>query len=319
MNFMKHCIGIDLGGTTVKLGVFTYDGALIQKKEIPTRKECGRDVIFDDIAVAVREIAHENSLELSDCLIGMGIAGPVEDTGRVEVSVNLGMSAYYPGLELSKLLDSLPVSVVNDANAAALGEMWKGGGRGHKSMILITLGTGVGSGVIINGSVIHGTHGLGGEIGHIWVNPDEPDLCQCGGRGCLDQIASATGIVKYAHRFLSRSDRFSSIRGITDLSAKDVIEAAKSGDYLAMYTINYCMEFLGKAIADITYVIDPEIILIGGGISRAGEFIREIIYDHYKNYPKIKKTLAPIELAELGGDAGIYGAAYFARESGTAA
>ena len=314
---MKYCIGIDLGGTTVKFGVFTYDGVLIQKKEIPTRKECGRDVIFDDIAAAVRKIVQENSLDLNNCLIGMGIAGPVEDTGRVEVSVNLGMSAYYPGIELSRLLDNIPVYVLNDANAAALGEMWKGGGRGHKNMILITLGTGVGSGVIIDGSVIHGTHGLGGEIGHIWVNPDEPDLCQCGGRGCLDQIASATGIVKYADRFLSRSDRFSTICGIKDLSAKDVIDAAKSGDYLAMYTVNYCMEFLGKAIADITYVIDPEIILIGGGISKAGDFIREIIYDHYKNYPKIKKTLAPIELAQLGGDAGIYGAAFFARESST--
>ena len=307
---MKYSVGIDLGGTTTKIGVFSHDGDLLYKAENPTKAVSGRDIIFGDIADGVRKLILSHGIRLDDCDIGLAMPGPIEKTGYVEAVVNLNMYDFVPADILSPMLNGKHITVVNDANAAALGEMWQGGGKGYQNLILITLGTGVGSGIVINGRVIYGAHGLGGEIGHIWVNPDEPELCKCGGRGCLDQIASATGIVKNAYRFLEKESGNSILRGRDNLTAKDVIDAAKAGDHLADKALNYCMEFLGKAIADITYIVDPDIVVIGGGISKAGNFILNMIYDHYKNYPKVKKTLTPFALATLGGDAGMYGAAY---------
>ena len=316
---MTNYIGIDLGGTTVKTGLFSMDGCLLNHTEIPTRSSLGRETIWKDIADSVRSLAAIENADLSSCRIGMGMPGPIETDGFLEAAVNLNMYNLYPGKELSVFLDGMPVKVANDANAAALGEMWKGGAQGYKNLILITLGTGVGSGVIIDGSVVYGAHGLGGEIGHIWVNPDEPELCKCGGRGCLDQMASATGIVRNAHRFLAKSSQDSILRNRENLTAKDVIDAAKDGDEIAVEVVDYCMRFLGKAIADITYVIDPEVVVIGGGISKAGTYILDLIFEHYRNFPMIKKCRTHFELAKLGGDAGMYGAAYLAKQADSVA
>lgn len=309
---MEYCIGIDMGGTTTKFGLFSANGKLIQQKEIPTRVSLGKNTMFQDIARTVKELAFENSVDLNTCGIGMGVAGPVEESGYVEAIVNLNMYNFYPGKDLSALLGGIPVVVGNDANVAALGEMWQGGGKGHKSMVFITLGTGVGSGVIVNEKIVPGAHGLGGEIGHIWVNPEEPETCSCGGHGCLDQMASATGIVRNVKRFLEKESIDSSLRHLENMTAKDVFDAAKSGDGIAEKTIDYCMSFLGKNIADINYIIDPEVVVIGGGLSKAGKYLLDVIFKHYTYYPRLKKCRTEFVLAQLGGNAGMYGAARLA-------
>ncbi len=311
---MKYCIGVDMGGTTTKIGLFSSEGKLMDKKEIPTRVALGRKSVFQDIAACIRTLTQAHAVMLSDCSVGMGVPGPIDETGYADVMVNLDMYDFYPGKELSELLDGIPVKAANDANVAALGEMWQGGGKGYKSLLFVTLGTGVGGGIILNERILHGAHGLGGEIGHIWVNPDEPETCNCGGHGCLDQMASATGIVRNAKRFMAKSEKPSALEKFDNLTAKDVFDAAKAGDAIAEKTVDYCMGFLGKNIADVTYVIDPEVVVIGGGLSKAGQYLLDVVYNHYKRYPKLKKCLSDFRLAELGGDAGMYGAARLALE-----
>lgn len=309
---MKYCIGIDMGGTTVKLGLFSDKGLLLERDEIATRWQLGRQTVFDDIGASVRIMTDRRGISLHECAAGFGVAGPIDAQGYADAVVNLNMYDFYPGRELSEKLDNIPVTAANDANVAALGEMWQGGGKGYRDLLFITLGTGVGSGIILNEKIVHGARGLAGEIGHIQVNPDEPEICSCGGRGCLDQMASATGIVRNAKRFLSEANRKSSLSGMTDFTAKDVFDAAKSGDCIASKTVDYCMGFLGKSIADVSYVIDPEIVVIGGGMSKAGQYLLDVVFDHYRRYPKLKKTLCDFALADLGGDAGMYGAARLA-------
>lgn len=309
---MKYCIGIDMGGTTVKLGLFSREGQLLERDEIATRWQLGRQTVLKDIAASARTLTGRRKIPLHDCTAGFGVAGPIDSQGYADAVVNLNMYDFYPGRELSEKLDNIPVTAANDANVAALGEMWQGGGKGYQNLLFITLGTGVGSGIVLNEKIIHGAHGLAGEIGHIWVNPHEPETCSCGGKGCLDQMASATGIVRNARRFLAKTEAESSLRQINDLTAKDVFDAAKAGDAVARETVDYCMGFLGKSIADVSYVIDPEIVVIGGGMSKAGQYLLDVVFDHYRRYPKLKKTLCRFALADLGGDAGIYGAARLA-------
>lgn len=309
---MKYSIGIDMGGTTTKIGLFSAYGTMISETEIPTRSALGRDVLFQDMADAVLKLTAEQGVSMGDCAVGMGVAGPVEEDGYVEGLVNLNQYDLYPGRELSQRLHGIPVAVGNDATVAALGEMWQGSGKGHKSLLFVTLGTGVGGGVVVNGKVISGCHGLGGEIGHIWVNPDEPECCNCGGHGCLDQMASATGIVRNAKRFLAKEQDESSLRAIENLTAKDVFDAAKAGDSIAVKTIDYCMGFLGKAIADICYVIDPEMVVLGGGLSKAGQYLLDVVYRHYDYYPRLSRYRSEFALAQLGNHAGMYGAAKLA-------
>ncbi len=309
---MRHCIGVDMGGTTIKFGIFSEEGKLLGKSEIPTRWQQGKDTVLQEIAAEVRRLAIQFSLSLPQCGIGFGIPGPVNEKGYAGALVNLNMYDFFPGCELSALLDGIPVAAANDANIAALGEMWQGGGKGYQSLLFVALGTGVGGGVVLDGKILPGARGLAGEIGHIWVNPEEPELCSCGGRGCLNQIASATGIVLNAKRFLEKSSEPSSLSKIAELTAKDVLDAAKAGDAVAVQTVDYCMGFLGKMIADVSYVIDPQAVVIGGGLSKAGQYLLDVIFDHYRRYPKLQKELCDFRLAHLGGDAGIYGAAKMA-------
>ena len=328
-------IGIDLGGTATKAGLFSEDGSLIAKTEFPTDAKNGRPALLASIASNVRALAERNGVPLADCACGIGVPGPVEDGGYTEAIPNLGLRDCYPGRELAELL-GIPVRVLNDANAAALGESWRGAGRGAKSMICVTLGTGVGAGIVVNGTVLGGAHGLGGEIGHMLVNPDETEPCGCGAVGCLDQVSSANGVARYAKKFLSEGlpaafavtpadisvgDLFPSdavkpsvLAALPRITAKDVCDAAKAGDALAEGTLRYCMSFLGKALCDVGYLLDPEVCVIGGGLSKAGPYLLDIIRDAYIDLPKLTSKRMILRLAELGNDAGITGAAKYATE-----
>lgn len=305
----QKCIGIDIGGTTVKIGIFTTEGTLLEKWEIPTRKEDDGKHILNDIAVSIKEKTAEWNMPQSDFVgAGIGLPGPVEPDGHIPFCVNLGWKEGNPQEELSVLLD-MPVKSGNDANVAALGEMWQGGGRGYKDLVMVTLGTGVGGGIILNGQIWPGRKGVAGEIGHMHVMEDEKEPCNCGGYGCLEQAASATGIARVAARNLAEEDIPSSLRGIGDLTAKDVLDAAKAGDGLALASVEKSMYYLGWAMASITMVIDPEAYIIGGGVSKAGTFLTDMIQKYHDVMSPMSTRKAKVVLAELGNDAGIYGAA----------
>ena len=306
----QKCIGVDIGGTSVKLGLFQGDGTLLRKWEIPTRKENGGAYILEDIAASIRRQLSEEGLALSDLEgAGMGLPGPVLPDGHIEFCVNLGWKAGNPQETLSGLLDGLPVKSGNDANVAALGEMWQGGGRGYKNLVMVTLGTGVGGGVILNEKIWTGMQGVGGEIGHMHIVEGEVERCNCGGFGCLEQVASPTGIARVAGRLLEKEEGPSSLRGIRNLNAKNVLDAAKAGDALALKALDTSCYYLGWALAAVTMVLDPEAYLIGGGVSRAGTFLTDRIKTYHDQLSPMATKKADIVLAELGNDAGIYGAA----------
>lgn len=307
----KKCIGIDIGGTTVKIGIFEIDGSLLEKWEVPTRKEEQGKYILPDVAASILEKLSQMGIQKEDVAgAGMGVPGPVLPDGYVEVCVNLGWRDMNPQEELGRLLGGIPVSSGNDANVAALGEMWQGGGKGYRDIVMVTLGTGVGGGVIINESIVAGRHGLGGEIGHIHVRDEEKEHCNCGGMGCLEQVASATGIAREARRTMAKEERPSAMRKFGDqITAKDVLDCAKAGDAMALEVMETVGRFLGLALSQIALTVDPEAFVIGGGVSKAGQFLIDIIEKYYKRYTAISQNTGILTLAKLGNDAGIYGAA----------
>lgn len=239
--------------------------------------------------------------------IGIGVPGPVNDNGVIFMAANLGWGIMNINEELSALT-GLPVKAGNDANVAALGEMWKGGGQGHKNLVAVTLGTGVGGGIVVNGQLLAGATGAGGEIGHIHVEDAETEVCGCGNKGCLEQYTSATGIVRLANRALKASDRDSVLR-TGEVSAKTVFDAVKAGDALAIEIAEKFGEYLGKGLAAIAGVVNPEIFVIGGGVSKAGPVLLDYIKKYYTPYVFHGSRDALFALATLGNDAGIYGAA----------
>ncbi len=306
----KYCFGIDVGGTTVKMGLFTTEGELLDKWEIPTRKEDGGAYILNDVAASVEAKLAEKNIAKDDVAgAGIGVPGPTLDTGYVSICVNLGWKDKNPANELSELL-SIPVKAGNDANVAALGEMWKGGGEGYLDVVLLTLGTGVGGGIIINGEIAPSHRGVGGELGHITVNPDEEATCNCGNHGCLEQYASATGVVRIAKKLLAASKEESSLRTLETVTAKDVFDAAKAGDHLAVEAVEVLGKYLGLVVANVALTVDPDVFVIGGGVSKAGQVLIDVITKYYHNFAKIiGDNKAKVVLAKLGNDAGIYGAA----------
>lgn len=308
---MNYCFGIDVGGTSVKLGLFDTEGNLLDKWEIPTRKDNGGEQILPDIAASVKDKIAERKIDVAQvCGVGIGVPGPVTPDGYVPVCVNLGWKDIYPGRELSALLGGASVRVGNDANVAALGEFWRGGAQGCSNVVLLTLGTGVGGGVILDGKVVDGVHGAGGELGHVIVNPDEPLACNCGSHGCLEQYASATGVVRVAGRILAAKPETASVlREKADFSAKDVFDAAKAGDAIADEAVDTLCRYLGLAAANCALTIDPEVFVIGGGVSRAGAILTDRIEKYFEKYTPLLKIKAKFALATLGNDAGIYGAA----------
>ena len=306
---MKYYIGIDLGGTTTKLGIFTTDGELVEKWEIPTRTADTGALILPDIASSIKEKLQDNGIAHDDVLgAGLGVPGAVQDDSIVVPCVNLNG---WGGDVAGKLSDicSFPVKAVNDANAAALGEMWQGSGKGYSSVVFVTLGTGVGGGIIIDGKLIRGSHGAGGEIGHVKVSTDETHPCGCKKYGCLEQYASATGIVREAYRLLYDTEIPSSLRELSNVTAKDVFDEAKKGDDLACQVVSFFGEKLGYAFATISAVCDPEIFVIGGGVSAAGEIILETVVPNFKKHAFPAAENTKFALASLGNNAGIYGCA----------
>ena len=306
----KYCFGIDVGGTTVKMGLFTTEGELLDKWEIPTRKEDGGAYILNDVAASVEAKLAEKNIAKEDVAgAGIGVPGPTLDTGYVSICVNLGWKDKNPANELSELL-SIPVKAGNDANVAALGEMWKGGGEGYLDVVLLTLGTGVGGGIIINGEIATSHRGVGGELGHITVNPDEEATCNCGNHGCLEQYASATGVVRIANKLLAASKEESSLRTLETVTAKDVFDASKAGDHLAVEAVEVLGKYLGLVVANVALTVDPDVFVIGGGVSKAGQVLIDVITKYYHKFAKIiGDNKAKVVLAKLGNDAGIYGAA----------
>ena len=306
----KKCIGIDVGGTSVKIGLFEVGGELVDKWEVKTRKEEQGRYILEDVAASIKEQLAAKGIDMADVVgAGIGVPGPILPDGYVEVCVNLGWRDKNPVNELQELL-GVPVRGGNDANVAALGEMWQGGGKGYTDIVMVTLGTGVGGGVIIDEKIIAGKHGLGGEIGHIHIRDEETEHCNCGGVGCVAQVASATGIAREARRKMAASQKPSAMREFGDhVTAKNVLDAAKAGDELAMEVMEVVGHYLGLALAQIALTVDPEIFVIGGGVSKAGQFLIDLIDKHYAEYMVISQNRAVIGLATLGNDAGIYGAA----------
>ena len=306
---MRYCFGVDVGGTTVKLGFFDEEGNLLEKWEIPTRTEDHGKNILPDVAASILDKMKEREVSREDIAgVGIGAPGPVDAKGTVYVAVNLGWGTFSLKNELQSLLN-LPVEAGNDANVAALGEMWKGGGQGYSNVVAVTLGTGVGGGIIVDGKILSGATGAGGEIGHIHVMDDETEACNCGNCGCLEQYTSATGIVRLAKRRLAEDDKPSVLRESGNISAKTVFDAVKDGDELAIEVAERFGKILGKTLAGIAAVVNPEIFVIGGGVSKAGPVLLDYIQKNYTLYAFSGSRGALFALATLENDAGIYGAA----------
>ena len=305
---MKYCFGVDIGGTTVKIGLFTTEGELLEKWEIKTRTENHGEAILPDVAESLQNKMQKKNIRKSEVDgIGIGIPAPVMEDGVVQKTANLGWG-YKEVTREMKELTGLPVAAGNDANMAALGEMWLGAGKGQKNMIMVTLGTGVGGGIIVNGKPLAGSHGAGGEIGHFCVNEEETETCGCGNTGCLEQYASATGISRLARRRLERDDSPSSLRG-SEISAKAVFDALKEGDAVAKEIVEEFGSYLGHALAAIAVITDPSVIVIGGGVSKAGEILLEYVEKYFHEKAFFANQDTRFVLAQLGNDAGICGAA----------
>ena len=298
--------GVDVGGTTVKIGLFSGDGKLEEKYEIATDKSDQGAHIIEHIAAKLDEIIAEKSYGILDCMgVGIGLPGPV-DRGMILGCVNLGWGIFSIVEEFSKAFHNVPVYAGNDANTAALGEYVAGAGKGMKNMMMVTLGTGVGGGIIIDGRILEGANGGAGEIGHIPVNPQEQDICGCGKKGCLEQYASATGIVRIAEKLRKENGNTALSAGCT---AKQVFDYAKEGDELAMQAVEELGRYLGLALASCACVLNPEGIVIGGGVSRAGKILLDVTEKNFQTYVFKPCRNVKFCLAELGNDAGIYGAA----------
>ena len=304
----KYCFGIDVGGTTVKCGLFNTDGEVLDKWEIPSRTEDGGKNILPDVAAAILAKIEEKKLDKEEIAgVGIGVPGPVDDNGVIACAVNLHWGRLDIVKELGDLT-GLKVKAGNDANVAALGELWQGGGKGYHNLVLLTLGTGVGGGIIVNDKIFAGSQGAAGELGHAHVEDAIKDPCNCGSCGCLEQVASATGIVRLAKEELVASDEDSLLRN-GEVSAKTVFDAVKEGDALAIRVAERFGAYLGKAMAVFACVLDPEAFVIGGGVSKAGTILLDFIKKNYVSYAFPTAKNVAFKLATLGNDAGIYGAA----------
>lgn len=303
----KYAFGVDIGGTTCKIGFFETSGKLLDKWEIKTNTENNGEAILPDVARAVdNKLAQEGISKDEVQGIGIGVPGPVKSNGVVNRCVNLGWGVVSVAEELGNQT-GLAVKVGNDANVAALGEMWQGGAKGCKDVIMVTLGTGVGGGIIVDGKVVAGFNGAGGEIGHITVNNDEIEACNCGQYGCLEQYTSATGIVRLAKRKLAKTSDQTTLRNFENLTAKDIFDEAKAGDEIAIGLVDEVCEILGSTLSNMACVVNPEVIVIGGGVSKAGDILTENIKKHFEETSFFACRDTKFALAGLGNDAGMYG------------
>jgi glucokinase len=305
---MKYGFGVDLGGTTVKLALFDREGNLLDKWEIPTVTADSGKRILPDIAEAIHTYLIKNNIAREQIIgIGIGVPGPVSDKGVVNRCINLGWGVFNIHDALSELT-GFPVKAGNDANVAALGEAWKGGGNGCENMVMATLGTGVGGGIIIDGKPVSGVHGAGGEIGHLVLNPKETEPCGCGKFGCVEQYCSATGVVRVAKRYLQANAASSSLRELENMTCKDVFDAAKAGDAAAQEILEQVYDLMGQFLANVCCVADPEVVVLGGGVSKAGQVLLDGAKRYFDKYIFHASKGIRFALASLGNDAGAYGA-----------
>lgn len=305
---MKYGFGVDLGGTTVKIAFFEENGTMLDKWEIPTVTCDGGSHILPDIAASVLGYLEEKGVSKEQILgIGIGVPGAVNDHGIVNKCINLGWGVFDIHAQLSELT-GLKIKAGNDANVAALGEAWKGGSAGCDNMIMATLGTGVGGGIIINGRPLNGVHGAGGEIGHLVVNKAETEVCGCGKRGCAEQYCSATGVVRLAKRHLAATEQASALRQFENLTCKDVFDCAKQGDSAAKEVLEQVYDYMGQFLANVCCAIDPEVVVIGGGVSKAGQVLVDGAKRYFDRYIFHASRDIRFALATLGNDAGAYGA-----------
>ena len=305
---MKYGFGVDLGGTTVKIAYFDETGNMLEKWEIPTVTENGGQQILPDIAASIRSFISSKSIAESSILgIGIGVPGPVDGKGVVNKCINLGWGVFNIAEALSELT-GFPVKAGNDANVAALGEYWKGGGKGCENMIFVTLGTGVGGGIVIGGQLLHGSHGSGAEIGHMVLNPNETLRCNCGKYGCVEQYCSATGISRMAREFLAANDMPSSLRALENATAKDIFDAGKAGDAAALAILDKYYDYMGQFLGSLCSVVDPEVVVLGGGVSKAGQVLLDGVEKSFHKYVFHAAGGCSFALASLFNDAGAYGA-----------
>ena len=305
----KYVFGVDVGGTTVKMGLFDRNGNLLEKWEIPSVTANGGERVLPDIADSIKDTLQKMDIETEEVAgVGIGVPGPVDAQGTVYKTANLGWDMVFNIPEAFQKNLNVPVMAGNDANVAALGEMWQGGGKGYKDLVVVTLGTGVGGGIICNGQMVTGANGAGGEIGHIHVEDQETEECGCHNIGCLEQYASATGITRLAKKRLEKDAEPSVLRD-KEISAKAVWDAVKYGDKVAVEIAEQFGEYLGKGLAAVAAVVNPKVFVIGGGVSKAGEVLFEYVKPYYMQYAFRGCRDVEFALAKLGNDAGIFGAA----------
>ena len=305
---MRYGFGVDLGGTTVKIAYFDEQGTMIAKWEIPTVTEDGGKKILPDIAASIRQFIEQKTIDPATIIgVGIGVPGPVSSKGVVNKCINLGWGVFNIAEELSNLV-GFPVKAGNDANVAALGEFWKGGGRGCDNMVFVTLGTGVGGGIVVEGHLLHGAHGSGAEIGHLVLNRDETIPCNCGKRGCVEQYCSATGIVRLAKEAMEGVSELSRLHRANPLTCKDIFDAGKAGDALALKVLDQYYAYLGEFLANICCVVDPDAVVLGGGVSKAGQMLLDGTRPYFDKNVFHAASGARFALASLGNDAGAYGA-----------
>ena len=305
----KYIFGVDIGGTFVKMGLFNTEGRLLEKWEMPTNKKAGGTVILREISEQILSKRVARGVHPEDIEgVGVCIPGVLDKNGMLVMEgANVKWGITDIAGELTKLVN-LPVNIINDANAAALGEAWQGSGKSCADMVMVTLGTGVGSGIIIDGKILNGALGVAGEIGHFHVKDDETEVCGCGKRGCLEQYASATGIVRLAKQRLNKDNSPSTLRDGA-VSAKTVFDAVKEGDEVAIEVVEQFGYYLGKGLAAMANIINPEVFVIGGGVSKAGEILLQYVEPAFHKFVVSCSGDVQFRIAELGNDAGIYGAA----------
>ncbi|MFV0556116.1 MAG: ROK family glucokinase [Lactovum sp.] len=317
----QKIIGIDLGGTSIKFGILTIEGEIQDKWSIETNILDQGSHIVPDIINSINHRLELYKLDKSEFVgIGMGSPGSVDiENGTVTGAYNLDWKTTQEvGKEITAKT-GLEFAIDNDANVAALGERWVGAGENNPDVIFVTLGTGVGGGIIANGELIHGVAGAGGEIGHIVVVPENGFDCTCGTSGCLETVASATGVIRVARQLSEEFAGDSTIKTKLDsgeaVSSKDIFDAAQAGDLFAVKVVDKVSMYLGLACANLGNTLNPDSIVIGGGVSAAGEFLRGQVESYFMNFtfPTVKQT-TKIKLATLGNDAGIIGAASLARK-----
>ncbi|SFA71073.1 glucokinase [Lentibacillus halodurans] len=315
----KSIIGVDIGGTTVKIGIIDNDGNIMDKWEIPTDKANYGASVISDIWASISEKLDQRNMN-SETIKGIGIGAPGfidSASGYVYEAVNIGWK-HLPLANELQAASGLPVFAANDANAAVLGENWKGAGENAKNLVALTLGTGVGGGIIVNGNILSGENGTGGEIGHTTIDPNGY-WCNCGRRGCLETIASATGMVRQAMDKMEQEPESSlasryKINGA--ITAKDIFELSKKGDVSCKEIIAYTADVLGFTIANAAIIINPSKILIGGGVSQAGGNFIQLIDHAFRQYALSRVSdVCELNTARLGNDAGIIGAAFLVRQN----